>query len=237
MWDFRAYLLGVLLLMSLSRTKITWTDRLFALFFLNAAMTHQRYIGIATVFLCPWLARTIRTFLPRRLNADPSKGAAEQLSTSVVSGPVATIALAAVLALLATPAFPRSRAIMETFLPLPADVHPIKAVQYLNHHRPPGKMFNRYGWGGYLIYAMDPPQKVFIDGRADMYGEEIFGDYEKIAALHKDTESLLEHYDIDWILFPGDSVLVRYLKATGKWGVTYSDETASVLVRLAGKSP
>jgi hypothetical protein len=94
-------------------------------------------------------------------------------------------------------------------------------------------MFNKYSWGGYLIYAMDPPQKVFIDGRADMYGEEIFGDYQKIASLDKEAQELLDRYQIDWILFPTDSALVRFLKATQDWQETYSDGAASILVRRA----
>ena len=38
-------------------------------------------------------------------------------------------------------------------------------------------MFNEYALGGYLLYALNPPPKVFIDGRADMYGEQILSDY------------------------------------------------------------
>lgn len=236
-WFFRLFLLVILLLMSLPRTPITWTDRLFALFFLNAAMTHQRYIGMAAVFLSPWLGRSLRARFPRRRRPAEKPEQSEQLPTSPISGPVATVAVALALMLLAAPGQPRTRAILETFLPLPESNHPIEAVKYLNETRPAGNMFNKYGWGGYLIYALQPPEKVFIDGRADMYGEEIFGDYQKIVTVDEEAENLLDQYNIDWILFSADSALVRYLKATGKWRETYLDETASVLVRLTDRSP
>lgn len=237
-WLFRLFLLLILLLASLKHTPTTWTDRLFVLFFLNASLTHQRYIGLASVFLCPYLARALKSEIWQQKDIRPEKTYDKhQLKTSSISGPVITITLALLLAILSGPSHPVTKTILETFLPLPATSHPIKAVKFLTQTRPPGKMFNKYSWGGYLIYALDPQQKVFIDGRADMYGEEIFEDYQKIVSLDSETDKLLNRYDIEWILFPGDSALVRYLKATGKWQETYSDEEASILIRRSEESP
>lgn len=232
-WLFKLFLLLMLLFMSLRRMPTTWTDRLFVLFFFNAALTHQRYIGMTAVFLCPYFARMLSCLPWPTKRFHMARTEAEPIPTSSVSGPVITIVLATTLILFAGFSGPRTKNVLETFLPLPSESHPVKAVEYLNRTRPPGRMFNKYSWGGYLIYAMDPPQKVFIDGRADMYGEEIFGDYQKIASLDKEAEELLDRYQIDWILFPTDSALVRFLKATQDWQETYSDGAASILVRRA----
>ena len=56
--------------------------------------------------------------------------------------------------------------------------YPVAAVQYLRQHPQPTGMFNDYSYGGYLIWQLGPQQKVFIDGRADMYEYSgVFQDY------------------------------------------------------------
>ncbi|MDZ7666367.1 MAG: hypothetical protein U5K27_13775 [Desulfotignum sp.] len=35
-----------------------------------------------------------------------------------------------------------------------------------------GNLFNQYRWGGFLLWAI-PDQKVFIDGRMDVYQKKI----------------------------------------------------------------
>ncbi|ABA88999.1 hypothetical protein Pcar_1756 [Syntrophotalea carbinolica DSM 2380] len=230
-WLFRFFVLLMLLLMSLKRTSTNWTDRLFVLFFFNAALTHQRYMGMASVFVCPYFAKSLESLPWPRISFFGKKSEGKQLQTSSISGPVLTIMLAMLLGFLSGPSFPHSRDVLETFLPLPDTNHPIEAIQHLKKTHPSGKMFNKYSWGGHLIYELGPERKVFIDGRADMYGAEIFSDYQKIISLDKKAELLLKRYDIDWILYPVDSALVRYLKATGSWQETYADEKAAILVR------
>jgi hypothetical protein len=39
----------------------------------------------------------------------------------------------------------------------------------------PDPVFDGQGWGGYLICRWYPEHRVFIDGRIDMYGQEIGG--------------------------------------------------------------
>jgi hypothetical protein len=108
---------------------------------------------------------------------------------------------------------------------------PAQAVQYLASHPLPGKMLNEYFIGGYLLYALTPAQKVFIDGRADMYGEKIFGDYLKIVQLNEATDRLLGKYEVDWVIFPVKEPLLLYLKAGGQWTGVYRDRQVEILQR------
>ena len=48
---------------------------------------------------------------------------------------------------------------------------PVGAVAYLQAHPASGPLFNLYDWGGYLIWKLNPQTPVFIDGRADLYGD------------------------------------------------------------------
>ena len=45
MWYFRFYLLALVLLISLRKSAVTWTERLLIVFFLNAALTHIRHVA------------------------------------------------------------------------------------------------------------------------------------------------------------------------------------------------
>lgn len=48
---------------------------------------------------------------------------------------------------------------------------PGDGVAWIRAHQPQGQLFNPYHWGGYLIWALTPDYKVFIDGRDHPYQE------------------------------------------------------------------
>jgi hypothetical protein len=234
---FRFYLLGILLLLSLPRTETSWTARLLFLFFLNASLVHQRNISIASMFLTPFLAEILTSLKNNIRRPSLKKVSSRNLRLSAISGPVAAAALFLVLMAANSQAFPAGRKLFQAIIPISEKIHPVEAVAFLNANPLPGNMFNKYGWGGYLIYALDPPQKVFIDGRADMYGEEIFGDYQKIVGIKKEVDDLLEKYAVNYVLFDTDAPLVRYLKTTERWQEIYRDEEASILLRTPDLAP
>lgn len=233
MWYFRFYLLIILLLLSLSRERISWTNLLLLLFFVNAAFRHARHVSLAGIFLTPLLIELITPWVEKLWRLLPArKPEAEQLALSPFTGPVITFALAAVLLVTGSVNPPAWQQVSEKIFPLPESFSPA-AIHYLTEHPPQGKMFNEYALGGYLIYALNPPQKVFIDGRADMYGEKIFTDYGKIAEVDKEADALLTQYGVDWLIFPWDRPLVRYLSAGGDWSEVYRDSQVAILVRKA----
>lgn len=82
-----------------------------------------------------------------------------------------------------------------------------------------------------MIYTLGSEKPVFIDGRADMYGVEIFTDYKKIVQVDEEVDALLNRYDINFVLYPLNSSLIRYLKVQGSWIEIYSDNLASILIR------
>lgn len=101
------------------------------------------------------------------------------------------------------------------------NVWPVEAVKYLGS----GKIYNKYIWGGYLIYKDIP---VFIDGRADIYWHsDIFKDHSDISALKKDPIDLLNKYGVEQVIIAVDSTLDIYLKRAG-CVEKYRDETAVI---------
>jgi len=55
--------------------------------------------------------------------------------------------------------------------------HLNQLVEYLDNDLRNGNMYKEQSLGGYLLYAFIPSLKVFIDGRANMYGEQILSNY------------------------------------------------------------
>jgi hypothetical protein len=49
---------------------------------------------------------------------------------------------------------------------------PVNAVNYLRKNPAPGPLYNTLDWGGFLIWYM-PNYPVAIDGRTDLYGDEL----------------------------------------------------------------
>jgi len=87
--------------------------------------------------------------------------------------------------------------------------------------------FNAYPWGGYLVWRRVP---VFIDGRADVYGD-FLGDYLKTVRLTNHWREPLDSFDVDYVLIEKGSNLGTLLDASGEWRQEYVDEVARIYVR------
>jgi len=87
-------------------------------------------------------------------------------------------------------------------------------------------------WGGYLIYRLYPQNKVFVDDRHDLYGDDFFKDYLKIVFVQPDWSKLLDEQHVDWILVQENSSLGTILKQTPQWIVVHEDTTAVLFRRL-----
>lgn len=111
---------------------------------------------------------------------------------------------------------------------------PVRAVAYLRSHDVAGPMFNTYGSGGYLIWAL-PERKVFIDGRGDLYelGGAFF-DYLQVANLKPGAFAVLRSYGIQSCLLDRNEPLATVLGAHPDWQRVYSDEVSALFVRRHG---
>ena len=116
---------------------------------------------------------------------------------------------------------------------------PVRATDVLARHRPDARVLAEYGWGGYVIWRLyDSGGRVFVDGRNDMYDQQILEDYSSIRAADAGREGLLAKYRVEAILFPPDVPLVRVLDAAGAasgWCEAYRDESQVLFLEDCGK--
>jgi hypothetical protein len=112
------------------------------------------------------------------------------------------------------------------------DKWPVRAVKYVEQHPVPRPMYNTYGYGGYLIWQLDGQNKVFIDGRADIYERSgVLADYGTISRVELATPFLLDAYGIQSCLIGRDEALGTLLEASRKWQVAYRDKLSVLFVR------
>jgi hypothetical protein len=109
---------------------------------------------------------------------------------------------------------------------------PAAAAAFLATTRPPGPLMNHYNWGGYFIWKLYPTYKVFIDGRADLYGDSFLNDFGAAYQVKgKAWRTPLENYGVQTVVLPPDAPLVVVLKATTGWRTIFSDRQTEVLTR------
>ncbi|HEY69308.1 MAG TPA: hypothetical protein G4O08_01865 [Anaerolineae bacterium] len=108
------------------------------------------------------------------------------------------------------------------------DRHPTQAVAYLQDHLPEGPLLNSYNWGGYVVWELYPDYLSFVDGRTDLFDDEILNDYLRVWRTDPYWEGVLERWDIRLTLLEPEAPLNDALLNRG-WQQLYADEQAVVL--------
>jgi hypothetical protein len=113
----------------------------------------------------------------------------------------------------------------------PANQSPAAAVDVLKD-RNAKRILNDLPFGGYLISRKIP---VFIDGRAELYGEKFEMAYFHAMQLQDVNVllNMLKDYDIDAVLLTPATPAASMLDHLDNWRRVYSDENAVVHVRAA----
>lgn len=106
---------------------------------------------------------------------------------------------------------------------------PVKAIAWLENNAEPRRMFNYFPWGGYQLYRSWPTWKVFIDGQTDFYGEDLTRQYEQVITLTDGWQDVLNQYQVEGIIMPTQSNLVKFLQSRSEWQQVYQDQTATIL--------
>ncbi len=92
----------------------------------------------------------------------------------------------------------------------------------------PGKLYNRYDDGGFLIW-FTPRQKVFLDSRQDPYPPELIREHLRVERSG-DYEALFGKYSIRCAFVPAASVVAERL-TTARWQDLYRDRDWVVLAQ------
>lgn len=99
---------------------------------------------------------------------------------------------------------------------------PCPAIEKLKEQPNKGNLFNRYEWGGFLIWQL-PEYKVFVDGRMPAWstpsGKSPYTIYLETLQTQPGWQETLNEYKIDWILIsPGTFMDLKIKPNPGEFG-------------------
>jgi hypothetical protein len=106
---------------------------------------------------------------------------------------------------------------------------PVEAAEFLQKEQPEGFMFNPYKYGGYLIWAL-PEYPVFIDGRADLHGDELINQWIQVSRGDDGWEEILDNWDIGFVMSEPDMPILDHLEWAG-WELIYEDALVVIYKR------
>lgn len=107
---------------------------------------------------------------------------------------------------------------------------PVKAAQWIDQNLPPGNLFNEYNWGGYLAWRLRA-FPVFVDGRTDLYDDDLLEEYLHTISGEDGWETVLQRHGADLALLSIKSRLAREMRRSQAWQEVYRDEVAVVFLR------
>jgi hypothetical protein len=113
---------------------------------------------------------------------------------------------------------------------------PEKAVEALRSRASGGEVFAYYDWGGYTIYKLYPEYRVFVDGRADLYGDDLLRQFQTAVQLRTGWREVLDRWNVRTVLLPPYCALAQALVLDPNWHLEYGDSQALVLLRTSQSS-
>jgi hypothetical protein len=112
---------------------------------------------------------------------------------------------------------------------------PVAGVDALERVFPNANVLAEYGWGGYVIWRLhDRGGHVFVDGRNDMYSQQVLEDYSAIRAADPGWQALAAKYGVQAILLPPETTLTRGPAKDAGWCEVYRDDEQVLYLRGDG---
>ena len=112
-----------------------------------------------------------------------------------------------------------------------AHIFPVAAVEFIRENRLPQPIFNEYGWGGYMIWKLQPDYRVYIDGRADVYGDAFMEEFLKTHDGIGDWRAPLEREGVRTVAVNPNTPLASLLRQDKDWRKRFEDKQSVIFVR------
>ena len=115
------------------------------------------------------------------------------------------------------------------------DIAPVREVEFLKKHKLPGQIFNDYVIGGYLMWALYPDYKVFIDPRSSPYRTQLLPEYMEFTlkpATREAIENFRKKYPFKIVIlhYRQLALISDFLNAGDDWRLLYFEKRAAVLI-------
>ncbi|MFI5285882.1 MAG: hypothetical protein ACHQ4F_06135 [Candidatus Dormibacteria bacterium] len=111
---------------------------------------------------------------------------------------------------------------------------PVGASDWLAAHPTVGtRMFNQYGWGGYLIDRFYPQtnRRVFSFGEATLLGTNVMQQVADVETGNPDWQQIFAEWNIDYVIDVPGAPAVLALELDSQWTKVYDDGLAVIMVK------
>jgi hypothetical protein len=194
--------------------------------FLPLACGSVRMVAWWLILLAPMIAGRIATIWPQvkdTVSPEPNRGAA------------VSVACLSLVALFSVPGWQRFNplALIRPADPTTAEVHEAQAL--LAREFEQGRVFSRFEWGEYLSWAAHPRFTVFMDGRIEIYPNEIWQAYATVTCGQPGWSEILDAYHVDALLLDSEyherTGLLPKIEQSHSWQRTHQVGKAIVFTR------
>jgi hypothetical protein len=221
-------LLFLLVALTLSPRRLRPREMVLLLVTTWAALRSLRHIPIFVLVAVPLLSGLAQAWLQER-------GASPWLGLRRIQPTRRTMLVnAIVLAAFASFTAARVRSVVDQQAVTETQNFPTTAASFISRERPPGPMLNYDNWGGYFIWKLYPEYRVYVDGRADLYGDSFLDDFASSYYLSNHWRDPLRQWQICMVVLPSDAPLVAALRSMADWRQVYADSQAVILTRTPG---
>ena len=188
------------------------------------ALISLRNAPIAAIVAMPVLAYGVDARMSHAREVPPHVARARRLIEIAIA---ALVAITALLVLVpADPAARSAEAVEGRF--------PVAATALLLESNPDARVLADYGWGGYVISRLyESGGRVFIDGRNDMYGDELLEAYSTVRNADDGWEAIVDEHDVEALLFPPTAPIVRGFAQAAGWCQALRDDVQVLMTRCS----
>ncbi|MBW1742198.1 MAG: hypothetical protein JRJ47_02050 [Deltaproteobacteria bacterium] len=111
------------------------------------------------------------------------------------------------------------------------DRYPASIADIMKEVSLKGRMFNPYGWGGYLLFYLYPDYQVFVDGRTVLHGAPLLRDHFAILHGNPGYQKLIDDkYQFDFIMLPKEYGMMNTLP-NDSWILLFENYNSSLYLR------
>lgn len=219
------WLLTLLGVACLGRVRLSGIRLLLLLVLVHLALKHHRHatmLGLVAPFLMAAPLACILSQNKQGKQAETLDRIFTALAAPARHGALLGGLLLASIGLVLALAYPRHEP--------PVNTSPAAALAAARKAGAEGPVLNDYNFGGYLIHQ---GVLVFIDGRADMYGDSFLKRYLDAISLRGSDKlsDLLQDYGIGWTLLRAEAPAAALLDRLPGWRRIYADKVAVVHIR------
>jgi hypothetical protein len=117
--------------------------------------------------------------------------------------------------------------------------YPARAADYMIRQGYQGEVYNRYEWGGYLLWRLGPDLTVSMDNRSNVHGDERIERRRRVYFAYVDWESDPEFASVLLVVVRPKDPLALILRhdCRAPFRVGYEDDVAVVFVRESCPCP